>query len=145
MNLLTYLIDHRDGRDGNFLESTDPSDPRIFAVDNGIAFEGFPWNFFVHNWNRIRVPWLRADPIARLRALPPDEPDRLGTLFDMDADAQGVLRVAQPRRPRSIRRRACAWHLTRCSSASPPRRSRASKERSRDLLADVDAGKVKVQ
>jgi hypothetical protein len=144
MNLLTYLIDHRDGRDGNFLESTDPSDPRIFAVDNGIAFEGFPWNFFVHNWNSIRVPWLRADPIARLRALPPDEPDRLGTLFDMDADAQGVLRVAQPTTPLDPTK-GVRIAPDKVQLGLTAKEIARFKERIRDLLADVDAGKVKVQ
>ncbi len=126
MNLLTYLIDHRDGREGNFLMSTDPDDPRIFAIDNGIAFEGFPWNFFVPNWNKIRVPWLRADPIARLRALPPEEVDRLGSLFDMDADAQGVLRLGAP--DGSARSDEGRAHRTGQGSARPHRQGDRARE-----------------
>jgi beta-lactamase class A len=145
LNLLTYLIDHRDGREGNFLESTDPDDPRIFAVDNGIAFEGFPWNFFVRNWNVIRVPWLRAEPIARLRALPMEEIEhRLGTLFDMDVDAQGILRLAPPTAPIDPNKGA---RITRdkIQLGMTKKEIAALEERVRDLLADVDAGKVKVQ
>lgn len=39
VNILSYLIKHRDSNVGNFLISTDPKNPRVFAVDNGIAFE----------------------------------------------------------------------------------------------------------
>jgi len=144
MNLLTYLIDHRDGRDGNFLISTDPDDPRVFAIDNGISFEGFPWNFFVANWNKIRVPWLRADPVARLRALPMEEVDRLATLFDMDLDDQGIYRLARgtapldPTRGVRLARGKVQLGLTAKEIA-------ALKERITDLLADVDAGEVRVR
>ena len=143
-NLLTYLIDHRDGRDGNFLISTDPSDPRVFAVDNGIAFQGFPWNFFVRNWNHIRVPWLRREPIERLRALPPEEIERLGTLFDMEVDAAGILRLKQPTAPLDPDKGAriadgrVQLGLTATEIAT-------LKTRITDLLADVDAGKISVQ
>jgi beta-lactamase class A len=99
LNLLTYLIDHRDGRRGNFLISTDPADPRVFAVDNGISFDPFPWNFLVRNWHRIRVPWLRRAPIERLRAIGPAELRDLGTLLEMRADARGILRPVRPPGP----------------------------------------------
>jgi hypothetical protein len=143
MNLVTYLVDHRDGRNGNFLMSTDPSDPRVFAIDNGIAFEGFPWNFFVPNWNVIRVPWLRAEPIARLRALPEEEIDRLGTLFDMNADAQGVLRLAPPTAPLDPKK-GVRIAPGRVQLGLTAKELDALKERVHDLLADVDAGKIKV-
>ncbi len=144
LNLVTYLIDHRDGRGGNFLESTDPSDPRIFAVDNGIAFEGFPWNFFVCNWNKIRVPWLRADPIARLRALPTEEIDRLGTLFDMKADASGVFRLVSPTAPIAPTKGARVVP-GRIQLGLTTKEIAALKARIRDLLADIDAGKIAVK
>ncbi len=144
VNLVTYLIDHRDGREGNFLISTDPDDPRIFAIDNGISFEGFPWNFFVPNWNVIRVPWLRADPIARLRALPTEEVDRLATLFDMHADADGIFRIARgtapldPKKGARITRDKIQLGLTTKEIA-------ALRERIGDLLAGVDAGTILVR
>jgi beta-lactamase class A len=143
-NLLTYLVDHRDGRDGNFLESTDPSDPRIFAVDNGIAFEGFPWNFFVCNWNQIRVPWLRADPITRLRALPEEEIGRLGALFDMKADDQGIFRLVRPTAPIDPKKGARIVP-GRIQLGLTAKEIAKVKERIGDLLAKIDAGTIKVQ
>ena len=144
MNLVTYLIDHRDGRDGNFLISTDPADPRVFAIDNGISFEGFPWNFFVKNWNKIRVPWLRADPVARLRALPIEEVDRLASLFDMNLDATGVFRLARGSAPIDPEE---GVRITpdKIQLGLTAKELAALKERITDLLADVDAGKVHVR
>lgn len=143
MNLLTYLIDHRDGREGNFLISKDPTDPRVFAIDNGIAFEGFPWNFFVPNWNKIRVPWFRHDPIDRLRALPSDEIDRLATLFDLDADAQGILRLKQPTAPLDPKKGVRVMP-EKVQLGLTTKEIGALKERIADLLAKVDAGKITV-
>lgn len=141
MNLLTYLIDHRDGREGNFLISKDPGDPRVFAIDNGIAFQGFPWNFFVPNWNSIRVPWLRHDPVDRLRALPGEEVDRLGALFDMEADAGGVFRLKQPTAPLDpdVGARIAPGRVQLGLTA---KEIATLKHRITDLLADVDAGRV---
>ena len=38
MNIFSCLIKHSDSNKGNFLISTDPANPRVFAVDNDIAF-----------------------------------------------------------------------------------------------------------
>ena len=37
LNLFTFLTAHRDANPGNFLMSTDPDNPQVFAIDNGIA------------------------------------------------------------------------------------------------------------
>ncbi len=37
-NLFTHLIRHNDENAGNYLVSTDQSNPRVFSVDNGLAF-----------------------------------------------------------------------------------------------------------
>lgn len=97
-NLLTYLLDHRDGRQGNLLLSTDPADPRVFAVDNGIAFDPFPWNFLVSNWDEIRVPWLRRETVERLRNIKKSQIEDLEIVAELEADADGRLRPVQPSR-----------------------------------------------
>ena len=95
-NLLTYLVDHRDGRQGNLLLSTDASDPRVYAVDNGIAFGPLPWNFLVPNWNKIRVPWLRRESIDRLRKVDKAKLDALGVVAELETDSNGMLHVVAP-------------------------------------------------
>jgi len=144
-NLLTYLTDHRDGRDGNFLVSTDPKDPRVFAVDNGIAFEGFPWNFFVRNWNVIRVPWLRREPIERLRAVSAEElRDRLASLVDLTLDDRGTFRVQQPTAPIDPKK-GVRKVPGRVQLGLTTKEIDRLQERITDLLARVDRGDVRVQ
>ena len=53
LNLLTYLIAHRDAREGNFLVSKDENRRQAFSIDNGESLGHFPYNFFVQNWDVI--------------------------------------------------------------------------------------------
>ena len=94
LNVLTYLIEHGDANLGNFLASRAEVAPRVFSVDNGVAF--------AHNesdrsdaWRHLRVPGLPADAVARLQALSHDElQDRLGVLAQWRLD--GDRWVAEP-------------------------------------------------
>jgi len=64
LNIFTYLVEHQDGREGNFLISRDDR-RQVFAIDNGVSF-GEPWpfyNWFVSNWNVLRVPAVWAETI----------------------------------------------------------------------------------
>jgi hypothetical protein len=95
-NLLTYLVEHEDGRAGNFLASKVPEDRRIFAIDNGIAFGATVKNWFVPNWNVIRVPAVPHLEIERLRRIEEEDIDRLGVVAEMKADANGMLQSVPP-------------------------------------------------
>jgi hypothetical protein len=78
-NLLNYLIENGDMRGSNILASTDPSNRRVFSVDNGISFGEPIFNVFVPGWKELRVPALPRSAVARLR--------------------RGVRREARPRAP----------------------------------------------
>lgn len=86
LNVLTYLIEHGDANLGNFLASRAATAPRVFSVDNGVAF--------AHNesdrsdvWKNLRVPSLPADTVLRLRALSQDElQGRMGVLAQWRLD-----------------------------------------------------------
>jgi hypothetical protein len=67
MNLLTYLIRHGDSNVGNFLISS-AENPRVFAVDNGVAFRALPGDRG-HDWRDLRVGRLPASSVERLRGL----------------------------------------------------------------------------
>ncbi|MBT40228.1 MAG: hypothetical protein CL938_16965 [Deltaproteobacteria bacterium] len=95
-NLLTYLIDHDDGRKGNFLVSEHEQQRRIFSVDNGVTFGTRLKNFLVPNWDRIRVPALRKQSIERLREVTDEHYEALGVLVEMQADHTGVLKPVAP-------------------------------------------------
>ncbi len=68
LNILTYLIRHGDANYGNVLVSTDPANPRLFAIDNGIAFASPDSDRGVF-WRTLHVPSVPASTIERLRRL----------------------------------------------------------------------------
>jgi hypothetical protein len=100
LNVLTFLIDHRDTRPANFLISTDPRRPRVFAIDNGLAFSGFrnPRAAFVHEWNYIVVPALARAEIERLRRITRAELDRLAVVTQYRIK-DGALEEVTPTAP----------------------------------------------
>jgi hypothetical protein len=91
-NLLTYLIQYRDARVGQFLVSKDDKRRQVFSIDNGISF-GFPlYNIFITQWDVIRVPALRQDSIERLRKIQRQDLDFLGVVAQLELDDKGILR-----------------------------------------------------
>lgn len=97
-NLLTYLIDHKDTRESNFLVSKDDDRRQVFSIDNGIAFQPFLYKFFAENWDVIRVAGLRSEYVERLRRLRREDLDALGVVAEMEKDERGVLVSVSPRR-----------------------------------------------
>jgi hypothetical protein len=80
LNVLTFLIEHGDANIGNFLLSRAESSPRVFSVDNGVAF-AYNESDRSDAWKALRVPSLPADTVARLRAVTLDDLQRrLGVL-----------------------------------------------------------------
>jgi hypothetical protein len=143
-NVLTYLVQHRDGRPGNILVADDATNRRVFAVDNGISFGGLVYNFLTTNWDVIRVPSIPIEVVARLRALDRRTMERtLAVLADLRADARGILRAARPGPPLDPERgvrvtpRHVQFGLTTTEIA-------AVIERRDALLEQVDAGTLAV-
>jgi hypothetical protein len=90
-NLVTYLIHHQDGRRGNFLVSTDDRDRRVFSIDNGVAFSGILYNWFVRNWKRIRVPALPQRAIERLEQIRPEDLEPLAVVTELRLGPDGIF------------------------------------------------------
>jgi len=67
LNVLTYLIQHKDANQGNVLLSTDPENARAFSVDNGVAFRSEA-SEQGSIWRTMRVPAVPSQTIERLRA-----------------------------------------------------------------------------
>lgn len=75
MNILTYLIEHGDSNVGNFLISRSETGPRVFAVDNGVAFAAAESDRG-RKWAEMRVDGLPKETVERLRAITYDALDR---------------------------------------------------------------------
>ena len=95
-NILTYLIQHRDARVGQFLVSKDDRRRQVFSIDNGISFGFWPYNFLIQQWDEIHLPALRQDSIDRLRKLRRQDLDRLGVIVQMEKDKNGIMKPVPP-------------------------------------------------
>jgi hypothetical protein len=142
-NVLTYLVDHRDGRAGNFLLSTVAGDPRVYAIDNGISFQPFPWNFLVPNWNKMRVPWVRRETVDRLRRVTAADEARLGIVAELAIDQSGVYQDVEPGRNLDPDKgaRAAGGHIQFGLTAKEIRKAEGRRV---ELLREVDSGKLAV-
>jgi hypothetical protein len=67
-NLFTYLIRHSDSNTGNLLISSFGTNPRIFAVDNGVAFKSIDSDRGTR-WRNLLVERFPASTVARLRTI----------------------------------------------------------------------------
>jgi hypothetical protein len=67
LNLFTYLIRHSDSNTGNVLIS-EIGEPRIFAVDNGVAFNSQDSNRGTL-WRTLHVTRFSASTVERLRGI----------------------------------------------------------------------------
>jgi hypothetical protein len=67
-NLLTHIIHHKDSNVGNFLISESAERPRVFAVDNGVAFASQLSNRG-YMWRDMQVERLPRATIERLAAI----------------------------------------------------------------------------
>jgi hypothetical protein len=73
VNTFTFLIQHGDTHEGNFLMTNGASaHARVYSPDNAIAFSPYlrnPLELVRSNWYDLRVPALRALVVKRLRGL----------------------------------------------------------------------------
>jgi len=142
-NLLTCLIEHRDGRRVNFLATKREEGRRIFTVDNGITFGALVYDFFVRNWDQIRVPKLPKRSIDRLRRISATDISALAVLVEMRADEAGVLRPVRGESAMNLRR-GVRVARGRVQLGLTAREIDGVARRLRHLLERVDAGEVPV-
>lgn len=84
LNLFTFLIQHGDTHDGNFLVEGSESESRMYSPDNAIAFSSLlrnPRDWLGSNWYELRVPALRSLVVERLRGV---DRDQLGWLRSVE-------------------------------------------------------------
>ncbi len=98
-NIVTYLIDHRDGTFDNFLLSKNDARRQVFSPDNGLSIGAIPYNFFLKNWNKMRIPAVRRISVERLRKIERMDLDKLAVLTQFERDDQGVYRLVESTPP----------------------------------------------
>jgi len=141
LNILTYLIRHRDANKGNVLVAVDSVNPRLFAVDNGVAFDSPPSDRGT-DWQHMRVKRVSAATVARLQALT-DSSLTAALAVVAQFERRGDDYVSTARGPslddgRGVRRGGSVLQL---GLTSPE--INGVRDRLRDLLEDIDRGKIK--
>jgi hypothetical protein len=146
LNMLTYLIDQRDSRAANFLVSKDPDRPRVFAIDNGLAFGGFKNPFaygpFMKDCGKLQVSRLPRASVDRLREVTRADLDSLLVVAQFE-NRDGLLVEVPHGEPLDeeqefrIRGGTVQLGLNR-------EQIDAMDERIRKLLERVDAGEIAV-
>jgi hypothetical protein len=86
MDLFTYLILHGDSNKGNVLVSSIDAFPRVFAVDNGVAFARDEQSDRGIKWRDLDVDRLPRATVDRLRAI---------TLEDLQRELSVVAQFQQ--------------------------------------------------
>lgn len=141
-NILTYLIRHNDSNEGNFLISRSATAPRVFSVDNGLAFSS-EVSDRGYEWRRIQVKRLPHATVERLRTITPERlQEKLGVLAQFEE--QGGQLVAMVPGPnldegRGVRRKD---GLVQFGLTENEIRGIASRLRS--LLENIDKGDIEV-
>jgi hypothetical protein len=94
LNVLTYLIRHRDSNLGNFLLGKAEVGARVFSIDHGVAFASAESDRG-DVWKDMRVNQLPADTVERLRHVTPQLlTDRLGVLAQWQLEGRSYVPVA---------------------------------------------------
>jgi hypothetical protein len=141
LNLLTYLIKHNDANVGNVLVSTSPVNPRLFSVDNGVAFAGEESDRGTV-WREIRVPRVPAATIERLRKLTKEDLERtLGVLAEWEL--KGTIFAPVEKTENSSRGRGVRKTDTRLQMGLTRLELDGVDQRLKNLLRRVDSGRLK--
>lgn len=142
LNLFTYLIKHSDSNIGNFLMSKDPANPRMFAVDNGLAFGDLMSNRG-YEWRNLVLDRYPKDTVERLRNLTQEDLVKQLSVVAQYRIAGGQLLPETPAEclnpSDGVRRQddIIQFGLT-------DKEIRGIYQRLQDLLKQVDEGKVEV-
>jgi hypothetical protein len=142
LNVLTYLIRHGDDNVGNFLISTtNAEDPRVFAVDNGVAFASQPSNRG-HSWRDIRVSRLPRATVERLRGITAQDLQALAVLAEYEL--HNGIAVPVDAGTNMAPGRGVRVSGDRIQFGLAAHEIRGVETRLRQLLRQIDAGRIRV-
>jgi hypothetical protein len=104
LNAVTVLIGHQDNVGSNFLVTEDRRNPRLLAIDNGLAFGAFgvnPFQIVSSAWSSIRVDSMPLRTVERLRKLDRRAFDRLAVVAQLEHRGLDLVSV-EPTAPLDV-------------------------------------------
>jgi hypothetical protein len=139
-NILTHLIDHRDGNHGNVIVSMDPMNRRVFAVDNDVAFRS-QTSDLGDRWRRLHVDQIPAKTVERLRQITREDLEReLGVVAEFQIVDGHLVEVEFG--PNLRANRGVRTEGDRVQFGLTEREIRDVENNIRNLLRDVDRGRI---
>lgn len=138
-NLLTYLINHGDAHEDQFVLQKSPRGLRAFVVDNSISFGGIknPVMLFREDWSTIQVPALSAKAIARLQGLTAADFARLGNISELALEGDELVPIS-PSEPMPSDGTAMTWNGSHLRIGLTSSEIELVAARTRDLLKRAD-------
>jgi len=142
-NLLTYLINHGDAHDEQFVLQSSPRGLRAFVVDNSIAFRSIknPMLLLREDWSNIQVPALPPKAISRLQRLTPADFARLGNISQLELH-DGELQQVTPSEPLPSDGTTMTWDGRRLRVGLTSGEIALVESRVRDLLSRPDLDRL---
>jgi hypothetical protein len=143
LNIFTHIIDHKDSNLGNLLISRYEADPRVFAVDNDVAFASRVSDLGAE-WRELLVDRLPRATVERLRQITLQDLEReLGVVAEFQL-VDGRLALVDAPGGNSAPRRGVLSARGRVQLGLTEREIAATMARIEGLLARVDAGQLQL-
>ncbi|HSJ24903.1 MAG TPA: hypothetical protein VK929_09565 [Longimicrobiales bacterium] len=141
-NILTHVIRHTDANVGNFLISEHHERPRVYSVDNGVAFRSRESNRGTM-WRDLQVERLPRGTVERLRQITYEGlTAALGVLVEFEV-RDGTLVQVSPG-PNMSRGRGVRRSAERIQLGLTDGEIRDVEQRIRNLVRDVDRGRLQL-
>ena len=138
-NLLTYLINHGDAHEEQFVLQRFPRGLRAYVVDSSIAFRSIknPMLLLRQDWSHIQVPALSRGAVSRLHNLTEADFDRLGNISEL-ALRDGTLVNVHPRTPLASDGTTVTWTGSRLRIGLTQGEIGLVRAQTKDLLSRSD-------
>jgi hypothetical protein len=142
-NLLTYLIDHGDAHEAQFVLQASPGGLRAFVVDNSIAFRSIknPLLLLRQDWSKLQVPALPPKSVSRLQHLTSSDFARLGNIAELEL-RDGRLTAAEPVEPMPSDGTTMTWNGSRLRIGLTRGEIELVASRTRELLQRPDLDRL---
>ncbi len=142
LNVLTYLIRHNDSNHGNIMIAEELLPPRLFSVDNGVAFRS-EVSDRGYEWRNLRTRSISRRTVDRLREISREELQRKLRVVAQFDIRDGVLlpaeRDPQPLASPGVRRTRELLQLGLTDAEI-----NGVHQRLQSLLRQVDSGRLEV-
>lgn len=144
LNMVTFLIHHGDSHPAQFLVTVDAARPRLYVVDNSIAFSDFvnPELDTHQDWSKLQVPALPAETFQRLRRLSARDFGQLSTLEAYERRDGRLVFVGEQGAPEGDESAPLRWAGSQFQIGLAPAEISALVQRKQALVQAVAGGEL---